>query len=180
MVRKIVIGSAAGVALSTLASVASAQSTISSPGAHPDYTIEVEPHFVLAPWGPVSWGGNRAGFGPGVRLSIPATQNGFVPSINDSVAVSFGLDWLFYGTDYWGDTIYQFIIPVAMQWNFWLSPAWSVFGEPGLAVFASGNPDDAGVVPVFEIGARWLMGGDVAMDFRIGYPTFSIGISFLE
>ncbi len=61
---------------------------------------------------------------------------GFIPSINNSVGIGVGLDWLngqdhcnpggCYGYD-------RLVLPVVVQWNFWFTPHWSAFGEPGLA-----------------------------------------------
>ena len=67
--------------------------------------IEIEPKLNLAS---VLWGGyGRNGWGPGVRFSIPVMSPGFVKTINDSVAISFGLDFVRYsgyaygGWSYW-------------------------------------------------------------------------------
>src|SRR5258708_18707034 len=81
---------------------AMADDTIKHPGEHPQYHVEVEPH---ALWGWTHY--NYAptdGFGLGLRLSIPIVDNGFISSINNSVAISFGIDWLHYAggcTDYY-------------------------------------------------------------------------------
>jgi hypothetical protein len=65
-----------------------------------------------------------------------------------------------------------------MQWNFWLSRRWSVFGEPGLLLRYV--YDDLGVSPfVVYGGGRLHFSENVALTLRVGYPTFSAGISFL-
>ena len=51
-------------------------------------------------------------------------KNGFIDRINDSVGLGFGVDYTRDNT--W--------LPLVMQWNFWLSEHWSVFGEPGYRV----------------------------------------------
>src|SRR5437870_970550 len=81
----------AAVALST--SSARADGTIRSPGDHPEYHVEIEPHFLFGFWENLYPG---TSYGVGGRFSIPVVHNGFVPSINNSVAVSFGLDFLHY------------------------------------------------------------------------------------
>src|SRR4051794_1910738 len=90
---------------------------IKFPGLHPNYVFEAEPHVLVAPF---------AGFLPGLgfRGTVSVLKNGFVPSINNSIGVTFGADWVDKGV--W--------LPVAMQWNFWLSRNWSVFGEPGVVI----------------------------------------------
>src|SRR5678816_4653926 len=115
----------------TLLSVedARAESIIKNPGDHPSYHVELEPH-VLPGWGHLYHGN---GLGLGAWASIPLVDNGFISSINNSVAISFGLDWLRYGDCYYyngrfgyGCGASYFLFPVAMQWNFWLTPNWSV------------------------------------------------------
>jgi len=65
--------------------------TIKHPGDHISYSVEVEPHVLVGWTASTNEGGlvSRA-------LSIPIVQNGFIPSINNSVAISFGLDLLWY------------------------------------------------------------------------------------
>ena len=52
-------------ALTALPQLAEAQSVIKQPGNHPDYSVELEPHFLFQ-W--TSRDGADDGFGPGVRL----------------------------------------------------------------------------------------------------------------
>jgi hypothetical protein len=178
------------VVLST-ATIASADDTIKHPGDHLNYSVELEPHVLLG------WDGvyNEGGLGFGGRASIPIVQNGFVPSINNSVAISFGLDFAFYGGCYQyedpghcGATYLQ--IPVAMQWNFWVAQQWSVFGEPGLEIyhgFLGGcdgmhagcvTPSVTGALPALWIGGRYHLNESTALTLRIGFPAISFGVSF--
>src|SRR5450432_1585751 len=105
---------------------ASAQSIVKHPGEHPTYSFEAEPHLAIAPF-------RADGVGPGFRGTFVALENSFIPSINNSVGIGVGLDWVFYGDHCSGpprdcETQADAIVPVVMQWNFWLSPRWSVFG----------------------------------------------------
>jgi hypothetical protein len=183
---------------------ASADDTIKRPGDHPSYAVEIEPHglwgwrhYYLAP---------NDGLGLGARFSIPIVENGFVPSINNSVAISFGVDWLHYS----GDTCYYYfgaprdlcsslgdanylLFPVAMQWNFFVAKRWSVFGEPGLVIYHGffdycanvppglpcSTPTQTGVDLALYAGGRFYFSESVALTMRIGYPTFSLGVSFM-
>ena len=78
-----------------------------------------------------------AGLGLGFRASIPLLDPGPIPDFNNSLALSFGLDWGHFGScrfdspDCYGN---DFWIPVVMQWNFFLTPWWSVFPEVGFAI----------------------------------------------
>jgi len=137
------------------------------------------------------------GFGVGFRGSIPLVRNGFVPSINNSVAIGFGIDFAHYGRgDYCvnggpltdcGDRVRangfnEFYFPVVLQWNFFLSRSWSVFGEPGVALnyHAWNGPHAIDVDPIiFFAGGRYHFSDKVTLTMRIGYPAFSVGCSFL-
>ncbi len=177
--------------LSVLAfgSVASADtSTIKRPGAHPDYVFEAEPHFVFGFLDPPGAHSND-GFGPGFRGTFEIVDNGFIPKINNTVGIGVGLDWLFYGNYCNGNGNNRnchdadaILIPVVMQWNFWLSRNWSVFGEPGfMAVFDNdGNNRDTHFRPfVFYAGGRFHFTDTLTLTMRAGWPSFSVGVSFL-
>lgn len=175
-------------ALLTTASHTSADtSTIKRPGAHPDYFFEVEPHLVLGFLDPPGAHGNE-GFGPGFRGTFEIVDNGFISKINNSVGIGVGLDWMFYGDYCDGDGNNRrcndadaILIPVVMQWNFWLSRNWSVFGEPGLMfVFDDDGGDrDLHVRPfVFFAGGRFHFTEKISLTMRAGWPYFSVGVSF--
>ncbi len=151
------------------ASPAAAESRIKQPGAHPDYHFEAEPHFMFGvdPPGPTA----GQGFGPGFRGTIELVDNGFIASINNSVGLGLGFDWIAFSkksTSIW--------VPIVMQWNFWLSDHWSVFGEPGFG-FYLGNA--TGIRPVGAGGVRLHFNDTIALTLRAGYPTLSLGLSFL-
>lgn len=169
--------------------------TIKNPGDHPRYVFEAEPHLVLGFIEPPGYA-SGAGFGLGFRGSIPIVRNGFVPSINNSVAIGFGIDFARYGRgDYCRDGgdlpdcdrtridgFNELYFPVVLQWNFFLSRNWSVFGEPGIALNYHGwdGPRDLDVDPfIFFLGGRYHLSEKVTLTMRIGYPAFSVGASFL-
>jgi hypothetical protein len=174
------------------APAARADDTIKHPGDHPAYDFEVEPHGLLG-WDGVFY--DNTGFGLGVRFGIPIVSNGFVPTINNSVAISFGVDWLHYScygpfNDCSAD---YFEFPVTLQWNFYVSEHWSVFGEPGLFLYhdfftsnceavggvdCPARPNETSVLPAFYVGARYFFSDTVSLTMRLGYPTTSIGVSF--
>ena len=196
--RTMLLAGAIAAIASTAGGHAEAQSIIKNPGDHPPYSVELEPHLALG-WGHL-YRGN--GFGAGARLGIVIVDNGFVKSINNSVAISFGMDWIRYSGCYYydGRARYSygcgasyFVFPVAMQWNFWLTPRWSVFGEPGLYVYhgifdydycnnglpGCGYATRGGVDFAFFAGGRFHFSDKVALTMRLGYPTSSVGVSFL-
>jgi hypothetical protein len=183
----------------------------------PKYGVEIEPklnfnYFLFEGYGGRAWG-------PGVRASIPIVSPGFVKTINNSVAISFGLDIMRYeGTGYWYWSNYCFRnprdcpgyyagydtgfwalqFPVTMQWNFFITDKWSVFGEPGLTLRQALYPDYPWCSPpyydprfygpcyrdrtslyfTFYAGGRFHFSDKLALTMRLGHPTaFSIGLS---
>jgi hypothetical protein len=144
------------------------QTIIKRPGDHPHYAFEAEPHVI------VGWREFRDGPGVGFRGTIPIVHNGFVSRINNSVGIGFGFD---------ADPIRhadRFAVPIVMQWNFWLSTHWSVFGEPGAAIlFGQGRDKDRPLFPVIYAGGRLHFNEAIALTLRVGYPDISLGVSFL-
>jgi hypothetical protein len=177
---------------------AHADDTIKTPGDHPDYSVEIEPHGLIG----LGFRYGGVGVGLGARFSIPIVKNGFVPSINNSVAVTFGADFMHYGgcfdnfngTGFDCSANYLFF-PVALQWNFFVASKWSVFGEPGIVPFygfyddfcgngpnqlkGCNDPSHFSVAPALYVGGRYHFNEHTALTMRLGYPDFSIGVSFM-
>lgn len=166
-----------------------AQSTIKNPDP-PQYKVEIEPKLNLAYLFFTRYGGDA--WGPGVRVSIPLMSPGFVKTINDSVAIGFGLDMLHYQGYYYSyygwygpcrndprcagfynyDTSFWALqIPVVMQWNFWFTEHWSAFGEPGLTLRHAFYPDYPWCQPP-AYDPRW---GPCVPDSTNLYFTFYVG-----
>jgi hypothetical protein len=163
---------------------------IKSPGDHSRYRFEPEPHILLGLFDPPGMA-SGSGFGAGFRGTVVLVNNGFVKTINNSIGLGFGIDWVHYGH---GEShcqngvcysekqaVNNLWFPVVMQWNFFLSRQWSVFGEPGLAVRYSGfqGGHDWNPEPVFYVGGRWHFSDAMTLTMRLGYPTFSVGLSFM-
>jgi hypothetical protein len=187
---------------------AAAQSTIRRPGDHPDYSVELEPRLLFAPFDPP---GERdgSGLGFGLHLTIPIVRNGFIQTINNSVGIGFGVDWVHYdGSDvtlgycshyayianqtgkvctevggHVGGPSNYFYFPLVMQWNFWLSDDFSVFGEPGFSIYYEKaeyeSRSHVGADPILEAGGRWHFARWAALTLRMGYPVLSLGVSML-
>lgn len=142
------------------------QLLIKSPSEHPTYRFDAEPH------GLVGFGPFGRDFLPGVgfRGTVILVQQGFIPNINNSVGIGFGADFFVPRRG-----AVAIVLPVVMQWNFWLSTHWAVFGEPGVAV-GVGNRDF--IAPIFAVGGRYHFNERVALTMRLGYPYASVGVSF--
>jgi hypothetical protein len=169
-------------------STAAAQAVIKQPGAHPRYSFEAEPHLLVNGRG---HGGDA--IGPGFRGTVVLVDNGFISTINNSVGIGFGADFLLIGDKHCHgrDQCHRhdvIILPVVLQWNFWLHRKWSVFGEPGVALVLNENHNnddlddtDLDVDPfVFGAGGRYHFSDSTTLTMRLGFPvSLSIGVSFL-
>lgn len=177
----IALGSCAAGALLSLAvspREARADSIINRPGMHIDYTAELEPHINIAF---LRYGGPKFGksvgdpeFGAGFRASIPVGGPLFVPKINDTIAITFGID-LTGCPSYCAHGVY-FRAPVGLQWNFYFTREFSAFADFGGLIRA----DAGGGYPDFfaMLGGRYLFAKKTSLTFRIGYPFVSVGVSF--
>jgi hypothetical protein len=168
---------------------------IRHPGDHSRYSFEAEPHLLLGlidPPGPA----NGTGFGVGFRGTVIVMNNGFVPTINNSIGVGFGADWVHYGGGRekcvadpgpsgapvcTSESVGELWFPVVMQWNFFLSRQWSVFGEPGFALRYQSVPGvrNLNLDPQLYVGGRWHFSDQMTLTMRLGYPTLSVGVSFM-
>ena len=173
-----------------------------TPGRHRTYKLELEPHADFALGG----GRDVTGFGLGARVGIPLVENGFIKTLNNSVALSTGLDWISYSGCYslqFGDcsSITALWLPVTMQWNFYLTPSWTVFGELGASVRRVSYGDNCGgtagsfadgsdaqqecgtsattkLRPSLWLGGRYHLTESQAITARIGTDYFTAGASF--
>lgn len=141
------------------------EAIIKRPGDHPQYVFEAEPHLLLGFAGPFKEK-DKGHLGVGFRGTIVILNNGFIKTINNSVGITFGAD-MFVGEQ-------TLFLPVAMQWNFWLSTHWSVFGEPGVGFALKKDV----VHPILMAGGRYHFSDKVALTMRLGYPAISVGVSF--
>ena len=66
------------------------QTQVKQPGAHPIYAVELEPHLLVQH--SHDWHGDDEGIGIGIRASIPIIDNGPIRTINNSLAIGFGLE----------------------------------------------------------------------------------------
>ena len=184
-----------------------AEAQIKRPGAHTKYFVELEPHFLLQ-WDEEPFGGDE-GIGLGLRATIPFIDNGPIRTINNNMGIGFGLDWAhfddpcffrafdrrFFVRDF-DCTANVFWLPAVVQWNFFLTPAISVFGEAGLGIeharvsyeFWCNTPggricdlDDSDTDVEFLIfgGARFMVSDHIGFLVRLGRPYLSLGASFL-
>lgn len=182
--------------------LAAADATIRTPNAHLHYGAEVDAHLVVQWDDEPAW--HDEGLGLGVHVGIPVIDNGPVSSINNSLAITVGLDWAHFGDDCTlpgleperGCAANDFWLPITAQWNFYFSDAISAFPELGLAIqhtrwddgFCRRNGayvrcEESGshtsVRPVLWLGVRWQLQDTFALTLRVGSPSLLLGVSFL-
>jgi hypothetical protein len=146
---------------------ANATNVIRRPGAHNHYYLEVEPHLNL-----YGYGRNTVNFGPGVRFSIPFMHNGPIDTINNNLAISFGID------TYFPDSGFGVAFPVAAQWNFYFTEIISVLAEAGLVINAGNYAPSFNVLDPYIQGGGRFQFNKVGVLVRVGYPSFSVGANF--
>lgn len=174
-------------ALGASPSLSHAETIIRSPGAHTDYAVELEPRLLLHPTEPPGFATGRGlGIGPGFHVGINLVDNGPITSLNNSLALGLGLDWITFprggrcsSFDCESTSVTHFFIPLVLQWNFWLTHRWSVFGEPGLAYRFSPDMEDRLDTFILTGGARLHFTDRLTLTLRAGYPAFGVGVSFL-
>jgi hypothetical protein len=178
----LVAGMAAGATALLLAPEAHAETVIKQPNAHPAYRAELEPHVDILPWhrsygGRFNSGFGDVEFGGGFRASIEIADPAFIPKLNNTVAITFGVDFTnnCRGCD---SHSFSFWSPVALQWNFFLTDKWSVFAEGGFMLRSYGFLDNVYGDFTFAAGGRFHFNDKVALTMRVGYPFVSVGISF--
>ena len=154
---------------------------IKNPNDHPDYRVELEPHGNVILWHRYYHSRYRAyrgigdpEFGAGFRASIELADPAFIPKLNNTVAISFGADITNCQRCYDDFTLW---VPVAMQWNFFLTKKWSVFGDLGIIPRSDGF-DYLYFDFMAHAGGRYHFNDNVALTMRVGYPFISVGASF--
>jgi hypothetical protein len=124
------------------------------------------------------------------------------------MAIKFGLDLTFHSCDNhyygyrWNGYNYDcsatsILLPVALQWNFYITDLITVYGEPGIylrhywwsADFPTGgcpggactfHDSDTFAWMYFRAGAKFMFGKNAGLNVAIGYPQgFTIGASIL-
>jgi hypothetical protein len=201
-IQRLILPAFAGFLVTCFAAAASAQ--IDRPGNHPRYGVELEPHLVVQ-WAHEPWWDDD-GIGLGLRASIPLLEDGPVRTINNSMAIGFGLDWAHFD-DACGPAFNDgpfdddcsaddFWLPVVVQWNFFFSDLISAFPELGLGIQHSrwdgywcgrgndrylcrdGDASDTDVHLLFWLGVRFHLSQEIAITLRVGTPSLLLGVSF--
>jgi len=130
------------------------------------YKVEIEAHVVGETLAPPS--GATRGAGPGALVGWELLRRGVLGDV-DSLAVVAGFDWIATSNDP------HFSVPLALQWNLWLTPDLSLRLEPGASLLiGAGDPT---VSPLLLIGARYRVYKRVYATGRVGIPGATLGVA---
>jgi hypothetical protein len=176
-------------ALAVLPTTARAQGEEREPlGVESTRGLEIEPHFTFGAENVYG----ASGLGAGLRVGVPLLD-GHVGRLPDDLALSLGGDIVHYDNCYWGGycSANYLMVPVAAQWNLDLSRRVSFLAEGGVFVYKGwfdacrpgdvgcAAPSDFGVLPTIAVGGRIRFSDTAAFTMRVGYPTVTLGVSFL-
>jgi hypothetical protein len=180
-------GFLAAAALLALTPEAQARPTIKNPNDHPSYRAELEPHGTF-----VFWHGNYHGdfkgyrgfgdpeFGAGFRATIEVGDPAFIPKINNTVGITFGIDATSLncrGCRYRDDDFYLWM-PIGLQWNFFFTDKFSAFADLGFMLRSGGFYRHVYADFFAMVGGRYHFSDKVALTFRVGQPFVTLGVSF--
>ncbi|HZF50522.1 MAG TPA: hypothetical protein VE093_17815 [Polyangiaceae bacterium] len=165
-----------------------ARPVIKNPNDHPDYTAELEPHATFIFWHGRYHNYSRRGyhgfgdpeFGAGFRATIELADPAFIPKINNTVGITFGLDLTNNACRGCFSRNYGYYIwsPVGLQWNFFITDKFSAFADVGFMLRSLGFFDDIYPDLYGMVGGRWHFTDKVSFTFRVGVPFVNLGVSF--
>lgn len=124
-------------------------------------------------------------FGLGGRYLIPILHDGFIPSVNDSFSIEFGLD--FSGVAGYRTFYPLLAIPVEVMWQFHFTQKLSAYAKVGAALeigFISYCPavgpctGTVGARPIGNLGLVYKFTEKVSFRAEAGYPWVKVGLGF--
>jgi len=135
---------------------------------------------------------------------VTTINNNFAISFGlDWAHIDGNCDQFFVGNVYVGNncTANHILVPIVAQWNFFFTPVVSAFAEFGIGIhhwdesydcngvvagtvirggFVCGGSDHGtDPIPLFAMGPRFILSDLFAITIRVGYPSLTIGGSFL-
>jgi hypothetical protein len=159
-----------------------------------------EVHLVAGAAAPDTTVGGYGG-GIGARLSIPVTSFNVSSRVPDWLSLGAGIELVRYvgGGSPFGPCVERtpapagtsvctrvdapasasggyFLVPLVAAWSLGVAPSFSVFIEPGLGPYFSG--DGPGITPLLAFGGRIRFGTVATGVFRLGWPISTFGVSF--
>lgn len=140
------------------------------------------------------------GMGGGARVSIPVWGHTPFKGFDNDLGIGIGLDVIRYAAYKPADPaeptlrVAAYYVPLYLQWNVWLGARASLFLEPTLLYRYGAYIDSCAsanlppskhcaatsrFLPTGSIGLRFRIADKVSGTIRVGWPTGSIGVSWL-
>ncbi len=152
------------------------ESVVRKPGGLMDASPQERPH-MLSFFLELPYYGYGFGLGLGARYTLPIVKDGFIPTLNDSVELEFGLDtWFAFGG--W----FNFAVPIEGRWTFHITPEFSAYGKVGVGlggvVYTGNGFGYSGFLwyPSVNLGILYKLGG-VYLRAEVGAPALKVGIA---
>lgn len=127
-------------------------------------------------------------FGLSARYQIPILHDGFIPAVNDSFGIEFGLDFSGVVGGFVRNAFYPVLsIPVEVMWQFHFTQKFSAYAKVGIALefnFVSYCPSfgycRSIVSPGFigNVGLIYKFTEKISFRAEAGYPWVKIGLGF--
>lgn len=150
----------------------------------PQHRSQMLSIFLGLPYGHYYWG---FPFGIGGRYLIPIIHDGFIPAVNDSFSIEFGLDL----SGAVGSRFYPTLgIPVEVMWAFHFTRKFAAYVKAGAVLeinfvpyvcstFTCG-PIYAPVTasPIGNIGLLYKFSDKISFRAEAGYPWVKVGLGF--
>lgn len=158
---------------------------------HPKYAAEIEVHGTVAAFDKFF-----VGLGGGARASFPIWPFTPFKGFDNDLGFGIGIDIIRYGAYKPRDPkeptlrVAAYYVPIYIQWNVWMGSRASFFLEPTLMYrFATyiDNCDSSALpctqttrfIPTGSLGLRFRLADRVAGTIRVGWPTATLGVSWL-
>ncbi len=135
--------------------------------------------FVGVPFSYYGYGTYVSAFslGLGARFYIPIVKEGFLPMLNDSFGIEFGVDTIAVFGAYGYGTGFAFAIPVEARWNFHIFQKLEAYAKVGAGLgFFFGNYLYPYFIPVANVGVLFKLSEVISLRAEVGYPAVKIGI----
>lgn len=151
----------------------------------PQHRSQMLSVFLGVPVGYYGYYGYYSGFpiGIGGRYLIPIIHDGFLPPVNDSFNIEFGVDF----SGVLGRAFYPVLsIPVEVMWQFHFTPKFSAYAKVGIALefnfvsYCAGGFCRTLVTAggIGNVGLVYKLADKISFRAEAGYPWVKVGLGF--
>lgn len=125
--------------------------------------------------------GDTSWFGGAAWLCLPIVPQGFIPPLNDTFNLEFGL-WSFYYHPTRSNNYFGLTPAAGVRWDFHLAQQWTVFGSGKLGFFVPFGSDAprSHLEPAFTVGALYKYSSKTFVRLETGnLGLFQAGVSLV-